>query len=103
MLLKDCPVGSMVRLSLFEGKNPDFTTRRWWEGNFEVFNNGTRNYVIDKDGMVRDEIHQDEDYQFKIVSNMQLTLSGVTYNLTPVVARKTITIDGVAYEMEEVR
>lgn len=103
MLLKDCSVGSMVRLNLFCGKEPCFKRHTNWRGTFEVLNAGGDNYLIDGEGNDRSGVCDDPDYQFEIVSNMQLTLNGVTYNLTPSVERKTITIDGVEYEMEEAR
>lgn len=102
MLLKDCPVGSMVRLSLFAGEKPDFISRHWWKGKFEVFNNGKANYVIDGGGQIREHIYNDEDYHFEVEKPMVIELDGVTHNMTPVKKRKTITIDGVEYEMEEV-
>lgn len=108
MLLKDCPVGSEVRLvSLYGGTNCNWGH---WQGTFVVFEYNGVNFVRDGDDDIRDEISDDEDYQFEIVSQPntpnnhahKITLDGVTYKLTLVGKRKTIEIDGVVYEMEEV-
>ena len=69
------------------------------------------NCVQDGRDYIRDDISDDADYQFEIVSQpntpnnhaRQITLDGVTYKLTPITERKKIEIDGVVYEMEPVR
>lgn len=108
MLLKDCPVGSVVRLVSFRGDtNYDLDH---WQGKFRVIEYNGVNCVKDGDGDIRDDISDDEDYQFEIVSQpktpsdhaRQITIDGVTYKLTPATERKTIEIDGVVYEMEAV-
>lgn len=107
MLLKDCPVGSVVRLVSWYG-DTDYDLDNW-EGMFGVVEYNGVSCVKDRDGNIRDDIYDDEDYQFEIVSQpntpnnhaRQVTLDGVTYKLTPITERKTIEIDGVVYEMEE--
>lgn len=108
MLLKDCPVGSEVRLVSLYGCT-DYNTD-FWKGTFVVFEHNGVNCVKDRDGDIRDDISDDADYQFEIVSQpatthnhaRQITLDGVTYKITLAGKRKTIEIDGVVYEMEAV-
>ena len=107
MLLKDCPVGSEVRLVSCCG-HTDHGMHNW-EGTFVVFEHDGVNYVKDREGDIRGDIYDDEDYQFEIVSQpntpnnhaRQIVLDGVTYKLTPITKRKKIEIDGVEYYMEE--
>lgn len=108
MLLKDCPVGSEVRLALFCGK-ADYGMKHW-KGTFIVFECDGANCVRDGEGIIRSDVSCNEGYQFEIVSQpntlhnraRQITLDGVTYKLTPITERKKIEIDGVIYEMESV-
>lgn len=108
MLLKDCPVGSVVRLVSFCG-DTDYDMDQW-QGTFVVFEHDGINCVNDGDGDIRDDVSDDVEYQFEIVSQptaphnhaRQITLDGVTYKLTLAGKRKTIEIDGVVYEMESV-
>ena len=108
MLLRDCPVGSEVRLvSLYgdTGYNIDY-----WKGTFVVVEHNGVNCVKNVYGDIRDDVYDDECYQFEIVSQLitsnnharKITLDGVTYKLTPITERKKIEIDGVVYEMEAV-
>ena len=109
MLLRDCPVGSEVRLVSYYGVT-DYDMD-YWEGKFVVFERNGVNCVKDGDGDIREDVYNDKDYQFEIVSQpntpnnhaRQITLDGVTYKLTPITERKMIEIDGVVYEMEPVR
>lgn len=106
MLLKDCPVGSVVRLVSLCG-DTDYDLDNW-EGIFCVFKLDGVNCVKDGYGDIRDDIADDEDYQFEIVLQpktpnnhaRQITLDDVTYKLTPITERKKIEIDGVEYYME---
>ena len=108
MLLRDCPVGSEVRLVSFCG-DTDCNLGRW-KGTFVVVEHNGVNSVKDGSGDIRDDIDDDEDFQFEIVSQphtpnnhaRQITLDGVTYKLTPITEHKKIEIDGVVYEMEAV-
>lgn len=109
MLLKDCPVGSEVRLVSFNGNKEWGSDVFWWEGSFKVEWDVHRkvNYVIDADGEKRDDIYDDERYQFEIVTIAPptpntITLSGKTYKLKPHTKPRLTVIDGVTYEMEEV-
>ena len=105
MLLKDCPVGSIVRLVSIAGER---VRLEHWIGSFEVFNDGRENFVIDGDGDRRFGVGDDGRFQFEIVSTPDapstrtLTLSGTTYTLTPYEAPKLVTIDDVVYVMTEV-
>lgn len=107
MLLKDCPVGSVVKLVSFCGRtnyNIDY-----FRGKFVVFEYNGVNCINDGEDCIRDDLYDDKDYQFEIVSQPntfnnhahQITLDGVTYKLTPITERKKIEIDGVEYYMEE--
>ena len=106
MLLRDCPVGSEVRLVSFCGVT-DYDMN-WWKGTFVVFEHNGVNCVKDRDGDIRDEISNNPFYHFEIVSQpntpnnhvRQITIDGVTYKLTLAEKRKTIEIDGVEYYME---
>lgn len=106
MLLKDCPVGSFVRLVSFKGA--DVSSMTWWDGAFDVKEHkGFGKYVIDGHGDVRDRIAANSEYQFQIVaypkeldSSMTLTLNGKTYKLKPHTEPRLTVIDGVTYEME---
>lgn len=108
MLLRDCPVGSVVRLVSL-GCETD-SDADYWKGSFVVLERDGVNCVKDGDGDIWNDIYDDEDYQFEIVSQpntpnnhaRQIVLDGVTYRLTPATERKTIEIDGVVYEMEAV-
>ena len=103
MLLKDCPVGSVVRLVSIDGNNP---TNSWWAGwSGEVFEGDNSKIIRDNDGTVWDEGYAGTSYQFEVVSNptRTLTLSGTTYTLTPYEAPKLVTIDDVVYAMTEVK
>lgn len=107
MLLKDCPVGSVVRLKTLCGYDVGFSC---WLGEFEVKLNGYRKYITDNNGYNRYGLEEVEDYQFEIVSlpntpnnrARQITIDGVTYKLTPTAVPKNIEIDGVVYKMEPV-
>lgn len=87
MLLRDCPVGSEVRLVSFCGVT-DYGIYHW-EGAFVVFEHDGVNCVQDGNGDIRDDIYDDANYQFEIVSQS-------------ITKRKKIEIDGVVYEMEAV-
>ena len=108
MMLKDCPVGSVVRLVSWHG-HTDYELDNW-EGKFGVFEYNGVNCVKDGCGVIRDDISGNEYYQFEIVSQpktpnnhaRQITLDGVTYRLTPHTEPRLIVIDGVTYEMEEI-
>lgn len=108
MLLKDCPVGSVVRLVTLCG-DTDYGMCNW-EGTFVVFEYNGVNCVKDGADDIRDDVYNDKDYQFEIVSQpktpnnhaRQITIDGVTYKITPITERKKIEIDGVVYEMEAV-
>ena len=105
MLLKDCPVGSVVRCVKWAGKDeiPDYII-----GNFEVTKREEK-YIIDNggDSWFEDECNNDI---FEIVSMpdaaaqepKQINLKGKTYKLTPITQRDIIEIDGVEYYMEPV-
>lgn len=54
MMLKDCPVGSKVRLASLSGYPVKFAN---WQGVFEVFQGENGKYVIDGDGMARSDIN----------------------------------------------
>mgnify|MGYP003365944513 CR=1 FL=1 len=102
MLLKDCPIGSIVRLVSLGGEVNDIS---YWLGEFEVFNDNEENFVIDRDGDKRFGISDDPHFQFEVVSPSYrtLTLSGTTYTLTPYEEPKLVTIDDVVYVMTEVK
>ena len=107
MLLKDCPVGSFVRLVSYNRDTNYAGYFPHWVGNFEVLNDGEINYVFDGDGDKR-FVSNSSWYQFEIVPRPKsapentLNRNGKTYKLTPHVEKKTVTIDGVVYDMEEV-
>ena len=106
MLLRDCPVGSVVRLASLYGET--YYDIDYWIGMFGVIEHNGVNCVKDRDGYLRDDISDNAEYQFEIVSQPttphnhahKITLDGITYKLTPITKRKTIEIDGVVYEME---
>ena len=103
MLLRDCPVGSIVRLVSLEGEKP---IAGWWIGEFAVFQANGVNAVKDGHGDIRDDVHDDEGFQFEIVppppaQHKTVYLKGKTYNLIPVKTSDVIEIDGVEYYMEE--
>ena len=108
MLLRDCPVGSVVRLASLYGET--YYDIDYWIGMFGVIEHNGVNCVKDRDGYLRDDISDDADYQFEIVLHpnipnnhtRQITIDCVTYKLTIAGQRKTIEIDGVVYEMEAV-
>lgn len=105
MLLKDCPVGSFVRLVSYDGDEDHGCGH--WEGEFLVERGGGygENFVTDGDGDIRDDVYDDEDYQFEIVTPTQsntITLNGKTYKLKPHTEPRLTVIDGVTYEMEEI-
>ena len=103
MLLKDCPVGSVVRCVKWAGKDeiPDYII-----GNFEVMKREEK-YIIDNGGDSWFEGEFDND-TFEIVSMpdeetkgpKKLRFKGKSYKLTPVTQRDIIEIDGVEYYME---
>lgn len=103
MLLKDCPVGSVVRCVKWGGgyRIPDYIS-----GNFKVMKRGEK-YIIDNEGDSWTEHECDKD-DFEIVSMpdeetkepKKLYFKGKSYNLTPVTQRDIIEIDGVEYYME---
>ena len=107
MLLRDCPVGSEVRLVSLCGETDDIPKNL--NGTFVVFECDGVNCIKDGRNNTRDDIYNDKDYQFEIVSQpttihnhaRKITLDGVTYKLTPITERTKIEIDGVVYEMEE--
>ena len=105
MLLKDCPVGSVVRCVSVFGKRIPYPHLPNWDGEFQVFLHNEEHVVKDGSGDIRISVSNNPLYQFEIVSMpkpaKQITLNGTTYNLNPVTPRQTITIDGVVYEMEE--
>ena len=109
MLLKDCPVWSVVRLVSFCGRTDHAAHNLGFsKGTFVVFERNGEKFIKDGHGYNRYEISDDADYQFEIVSlpntpnnhARQITLDGVTYKLTLAGKRKTIEIDGVEYYME---
>lgn len=108
MLLRDCPVGSFVRMDRIGSDNNYRTTNSWWEGEFEVFEEDGNKFIIDRDGTIREHIADNPYFQFEIVTPENIgqpkaiQIDGKSYKLTPRVERKTITIDGVVYEMEEI-
>ena len=103
MLLKDCPVGSVVRCVKWAGNYeiPDYII-----GNFKVMKREEK-YIIDnrEDSWFEDEL---DDDTFEIVSMpdeetkepKEIILKGKIYKLTPVTQRDVIEIDGVKYYME---
>ena len=106
MLLKDCPVGSFVRLVSISDKKP---TLWWWDGEFKVFEENGVHAVKDADGEIRSDIHDNENWQFEIVTpapapaqHKTITLNGKTYKLKPHTEPRLTVIDGVTYEMEEI-
>ena len=106
MLLKDCPVGSVVRLVSLHGKT-DYDAH-YFQGTFVVFECNGVNCIKDIEGDLWDNIYDDEDFQFDIVSQpniptnhvRQITLDSVTYKLTPISEPRMVEIDGVIYKME---
>lgn len=108
MLLRDCPVGSEVKLVTLCGTA--HYPVGYLRGTFGVFERDGVNCVQDGRGDIRDDISDDADYQFEIVSQpktpnnhaRQITIDGVTYKITPITEHKKIEIDGVVYEMEAV-
>ena len=105
MLLKDCPVGSVVRLVRFCGEIPAISN---WDGKFEVKQNGNGKYVTDGDGDERYALDLDLYYEFEIVTPAPspaqpktIYLKGKTYNLIPAKSSDLIEIDGIEYYMEE--
>ncbi len=107
MLLKDCPVGSVVRCVKW-GRCCDVPSTI--KGEITVLENANgKRYFIDKEDLRWEEDEcSNDDYEIVSQPNTpnnparQITLDGVTYKLTPVGERKTIEIDGVGYEMEPV-
>lgn len=107
MLLKDCPVGSIVRFSKWKYRNLE----RHFVGEFEVKECVGFKYFIDNAG---DDCREDElprDYQFEVIAKPKsdepvtlqtITLDGKKYKLTPISDSRVIEIDGVTYGMEEV-
>ena len=89
MLLRDCPVGSEVRLVSFCGVT-DYDMD-YWEGKFVVFEYNGVNSVKNGTGGIRDDVYNDANYQFEIVSQPntpnnrthQITLDGVTFRPNP--------------------
>ena len=109
MLLKDCPVGSFVRLVSFDGHTEWGSDVFWWKGAFKVErdNQSKVNYVVDGAGDIRGDVATDERYQFEIVTPSPytantITLNGKTYKLKPHAEPRLTVIDGVTYEMEEI-
>ena len=109
MLLKDCPVGSVVRLVSICRREEWYGRALWWVGTFKVNRDDHRkvSYVIDAHGEKRDDISNDERYQFEIVTPAPstpntITLNGKTYKLKPHTEPRLTVIDGVTYEMEEI-
>lgn len=111
MLLKDCPVGSVVRLvSICDNTDYMAYNTVFSRGTFVVYKYDGVNCIIDRDGYIRNDIFDDKDYQFEIVSQpntpnnhtRQITIDGITYKLTPTAVPKNIEIDGVVYKMEPV-
>lgn len=103
MLLKDCPVGSVVRLVSLGGSPVRLDH---WKGDFEVKYSSLGIYVTDRDGADRYLLDNDPDFQFEIVALppskfKTVYLKGKTYNLIPVPTSDVIEIDGVEYYMEE--
>ena len=103
MMLKDCPVGSFVRLVSLCSE-PVKLDR--WKGTFEVKHSSLGKYVTDGDGSDRYLLYNDTDYQFEIINpshaqHKTVYLKGKTYNLIPVRTSNFIEIDGVEYYMEE--
>lgn len=106
MLLKDCPVGSEVRLVSFCGV-ADYGLD-FWKGTFVVLERDGVNCVKNGDGCIRDDVYNDEDFQFEIVSqpkpetHNKIYFKGEYYNLIPTSSSSFIEIDGVEYYMEPV-
>lgn len=103
MLLKDCPVGSFVKLVSIKKLENNLPQ---WQGKFRVFYDNKGKYVIDKKGAKRlANNYFLKHYQFEIVSPPHapktITLNNKTYILTPHTECQTITIDGVTYDMQE--
>lgn len=64
MLLKDCPVGSVVRLASIGGCDVYLPK---WIGEFVVKESDSGVYVTDGEGVNRYELSKDHEYQFEIV------------------------------------
>jgi len=107
MLLKDCPVGSFVRLVSFYGDTGWADEHSWWSGYFEVFSGEGGKYVVCNDGDKLEE-GDSKEFQFKIVKPAApstpntITLNGKTYKLKPYTEPRLTVIDGVTYEVEEI-
>ena len=104
MLLKDCPVGSVVRCMKWgiDGSSPYYIN-----GWFVVYERDSgHKYIQDKEGLEwLDYECADDDYEIVSFPSKEskaraMVLDGVTYRLTPATERKTIEIDGVEYYME---
>ena len=110
MLLKDCPVGSFVRLVSIGGHEITPSSHPWWAGSFEVmtYEDGRYKFVVDRDGDERIDGDLDDEFEFEIVGEPQetivrtITLNGKTYKLKPHTEPRLTVIDGVTYEMEPV-
>lgn len=109
MLLKDCPVGSEVRLVSINGVEVTGLSHPWWEGSFEVKRDDDSlcKYVIDGDGDKRLDNFLWGYWRFEIVGGLKenidrtITINGKTYKLKPHTEPRLTVIDGVTYEMEE--
>lgn len=103
MLLKDCPVGSVVRLKTLGGFEVGLKN---WLGEFKVKSDGLGKYVIDKDGEKRYSLEENDEFQFEIITELKsdtpkkIYFKGEYYNLIPTSSSSFIEIDGVEYYME---
>ena len=105
MLLKDCPVGSIVKIVEWAGMELD----GYFVGEFEVKECVGFKYFIDNAG---DDCREDElppSYQFEVIGHIKsnepaplqtITLDGKKYKLTPISDSRVIEINGVTYRME---
>lgn len=106
MMLKDCPVGSFVRLVSFCGDGT-WAYKSWWKGKFEVLEDSKGKYVVTNDNQTY-RVGNNSDFQFEIVTPPApyipntITLNGKTYKLKPHTEPRLTVIDGVTYEMEEI-
>lgn len=107
MLLKDCPVGSIVKFSAWDREE----LQEFFIGEFEVKERDGMKYFFDNDGDDWREDGLPPNYQFEVIAKPKsdapppvqtITLDGKKYKLTPISDSRVIEIDGVTYRMEAV-